>query len=160
MTVEETKARMTEATEALREWAKEKEGRSFLVYLGDANVEKVGSLSMQAECGDETHLEALLAAALDNEESFLYRKLVEEDFVDDCEEDEECTDEWFGEDKVWHFAISVALTILHPLIGIGMAIGKELHDMNTEGNHWCWKDMVADLLGIGLGVGIRFIVGL
>ncbi len=80
-------------------------------------------------------------------------------------------------DKIQHFAVNFAGVILgcvvsllsllcfhittEPLLCaiciavsfcIGLSIGKEYGDKRAKGNHWCWWDLLADLLGIIAGV--------
>lgn len=43
--------------------------------------------------------------------------------------------------------IGIALTA-------GLALGKEYGDKNATGNHWCWWDLLADLVGILVAVGL------
>lgn len=73
-------------------------------------------------------------------------------------------DEWFGQDKAKHAAVSFALgvgaqTILpedKPLAAFGLAmmpgIAKELSDSRAGGSGWSNKDLVADAVGAALGV--------
>lgn len=62
-----------------------------------------------------------------------------------------CTDLWKGLDKKKHFFVCLILSIICPIIAIIAAIGKEIYDSKQEGNHFCWKDIVADGIGIILG---------
>lgn len=43
----------------------------------------------------------------------------------------------------WH------VFLMCPMLGLGLGIGKEYGDSQASGNRWDWKDMVADILGIG-----------
>ena len=79
-------------------------------------------------------------------------------------------DSWFGIDKIKHFFISAfvesvsysALQAAHVnrrpalagAIGVSAAIGvaRELHDKRTPGNHFSYRDLTWDALGIGAGV--------
>jgi uncharacterized protein YfiM (DUF2279 family) len=81
-------------------------------------------------------------------------------------------DAWFAWDKFHHFATSALLVCSGSAVlntvessrseclrwGVGfsfsMGLMKEFLDMRKPGNHFCWKDLVADLAGIGLGVWI------
>ena len=60
-------------------------------------------------------------------------------------------------DKYKHIVLSaiiaVALNLFLPwwVAGIGtlaIGVGKELYDMKQNGNHWCWKDILADAVGV------------
>ena len=59
-----------------------------------------------------------------------------------------CNDIFITKDKVKHFGACLALSIICPLLGIIAAIAKEAYDMKQNGNHWCWKDIVADVAGV------------
>ena len=67
----------------------------------------------------------------------------------------ECKDTWRGKDKVKHFGVCFALAIINPIVAVVVAVAKEVHDDGTEGNHWCWKDVVADVAGIVLGSAVH-----
>lgn len=62
-----------------------------------------------------------------------------------------CLDLWKGLDKKKHFFICLILSILCPILAIIAAVGKEIYDSKLQGNHFCWKDIVADVIGIILG---------
>jgi len=80
-------------------------------------------------------------------------------------------DKWFGEDKAHHFVMSFMLawwgTMNHDLMhkhgsnqairagaGFSFALGiaKEIRDCRMPNNRFSFKDLIADLLGIGLAV--------
>jgi uncharacterized protein YfiM (DUF2279 family) len=69
-----------------------------------------------------------------------------------------CNDSWTSKDKALHFGVCFVLAAICPLVAIICAIGKEAYDMKQNGNHWCWKDVVADAVGIALGSGIHAIL--
>lgn len=78
-------------------------------------------------------------------------------------------DNWFGIDKIKHFFISafiesVSYSALQAAkvnprpamagaIGVSAAfgVGRELHDKRTPGNHFSYRDLTWDALGIGAG---------
>jgi putative lipoprotein len=78
-------------------------------------------------------------------------------------------DSWFGIDKIKHFFISafiesVSYSALQAAkvnrrpamagaIGVSAAFGvaRELHDRGTPGNHFSYRDLTWDALGIGAG---------
>lgn len=62
-----------------------------------------------------------------------------------------CNDSYKGKDKVKHFCACLVIAIISPILAIVAAIGKEWYDMKQNGNHWCWKDIVADVVGIIVG---------
>lgn len=62
-----------------------------------------------------------------------------------------CLDLWKGLDKKKHFYVCLILSIICPILAIIAAIGKEIYDSKQQGNHFCWKDIVADGIGIILG---------
>jgi uncharacterized protein YfiM (DUF2279 family) len=41
-------------------------------------------------------------------------------------------------------------------LGVLAAIIKEGYDATKENNHWCWKDIVWDILGVAVGSGVHF----
>ena len=80
-------------------------------------------------------------------------------------------DRWLARDKVSHLALSAALVgfTYHLLryeqqktgassrnlaagISLGWGLVKETRDASRPGNHFCFKDLTADLLGAGLGI--------
>jgi len=80
-------------------------------------------------------------------------------------------DRWLARDKASHLALSAALVgfSYHLLryeqhkpgassrnlaagISIGWGLAKETRDASRPGNHFCYKDLTADLLGVGLGI--------
>ncbi|GAB4335738.1 MAG: hypothetical protein Kow0037_16110 [Calditrichia bacterium] len=81
------------------------------------------------------------------------------------------SDAWFGSDKAKHFVLSSVTTLFiakhlqvaqgyssqkSQLTGAGISISlglvKEFRDRKRPGNHFCWKDLVADLAGISAGL--------
>lgn len=54
-------------------------------------------------------------------------------------------------DKIYHFGVCMLASILSPMFALGLAIGKEYGDSKATGNHWCWMDLLADLLGTLIG---------
>ena len=62
-----------------------------------------------------------------------------------------CLDLWKGLDKKKHFFVCLILSIVSPILAIIAAVGKEIYDSKQKGNHFCWKDIVADLAGIIIG---------
>ena len=62
-----------------------------------------------------------------------------------------CLDLWKGLDKKKHFFVCLILSIVSPILAIIAAVGKEIYDSKQKGNHFCWKDIVADVIGIILG---------
>lgn len=62
-----------------------------------------------------------------------------------------CNDNWWGADKRMHLTACIIIAIIHPVLGVLAAIIKEGYDATREGNHWCWKDLVWDFLGIAVG---------
>lgn len=69
-----------------------------------------------------------------------------------------CDDSYTGKDKVKHFGACLALSVICPLLGVIAAIAKEAYDMKQQGNHWCWKDIVADVAGIIIGTVAHIII--
>lgn len=56
-----------------------------------------------------------------------------------------------GKDKMYHLLVCLISAIVHPLLAIGLAIGKEYGDSKASGNHWCWWDLLADAIGTAIG---------
>lgn len=69
-----------------------------------------------------------------------------------------CNDTWTGKDKVWHFGVSLALAVVCPVVAVVAAVGKEVYDRGKSGGHWCWKDIVADVVGIALGTAVHLLL--
>lgn len=84
---------------------------------------------------------------------------------------EEVPDRWFGKDKLQHFFVSAFVTsfayfVFHePLeqskdkslylaggFSLSVGVGKEVHDLRSKKGHPSFKDLVADLFGIGFAV--------
>lgn len=68
-------------------------------------------------------------------------------------------------DKIAHFGVNFILALtgffriwLAVGLSIGASIGKEYGDMNAKGNKWSWGDILADFLGMALGLGIVFLM--
>ncbi len=83
------------------------------------------------------------------------------------------TDSWYADDKIRHLVGSlVSTTLLTQVsshntewskreakifaVGTTMSLGfvKELYDRRKPGNHFCWKDLAADTVGVILGLVI------
>lgn len=62
-----------------------------------------------------------------------------------------CNDEWKGDDKELHFLVCALIAIFSPILAVMSAVGKELYDRKQNGNHFCWKDILADVCGIITG---------
>ena len=62
-----------------------------------------------------------------------------------------CNDSYTGKDKVKHFGACLVLAGICPIVAIVAAIIKEVYDHHQPNNHWCWKDIVADVAGVVLG---------
>ena len=69
-----------------------------------------------------------------------------------------CLDLWKGLDKKKHFYVGLILSIICPILAIIASIGKEIYDSKQQGNHFCWKDIVADGIGIILGSIIHTLI--
>ncbi|MFQ5769904.1 MAG: hypothetical protein ACE5HX_05175 [bacterium] len=80
-------------------------------------------------------------------------------------------DSWFGKDKIQHFFASAILTsfgffiMREPLdssennalyfgsgVSLSFGVGKEIYDWKSKKGHASYKDLVADILGIGFTV--------
>ena len=82
-------------------------------------------------------------------------------------------DKWFAKDKAEHLVVSVFLTGVSCSIfrdfyrnreessiyfsaglTLSLGLGKEFYDRRTPGGKFSYKDLAADVLGIGLGLWI------
>ena len=80
-------------------------------------------------------------------------------------------DSFYAPDKVQHFLVSGVLTVFGTKLlqndlnfskskgrnfsaGFTFSLGvlKELRDSRQKQNHFCWKDLIADMAGIGMGL--------
>jgi uncharacterized protein YfiM (DUF2279 family) len=71
--------------------------------------------------------------------------------------------DWLGFDKLLHFTACFLISVfgLVPAVfAAGLAIGKEIGDYFNKDSGWCWRDLIADGLGIAAGLGLHFIVKL
>lgn len=71
-----------------------------------------------------------------------------------------CNDSWTSKDKIKHFSICFVLSIISPILAICIAVLKEWYDAEIEGNHFCWKDIVADVAGIIVGSALHVGTGM
>ena len=62
------------------------------------------------------------------------------------------------QDKIKHFAVCVILSLISPMLAVGASLGKEYGDKGAIGNHWCWWDLLADLIGIIVGGAIHLLI--
>ena len=56
-----------------------------------------------------------------------------------------------GKDKILHFLVCFVAAIISPMFSLGLALGKEYGDSKAPGNHWCWWDILADVIGLVAG---------
>lgn len=75
-----------------------------------------------------------------------------------------------GKDKLLHFGVSCVATLICGVcmfflgkagailcgawFALGLGLGKEYGDSKASGNYWDWWDIVADGVGILVGVGV------
>ena len=69
-----------------------------------------------------------------------------------------CNDLWKGQDKQKHFLACFGIAIVCPILSLIVAIVKEIYDLNQVNNHFCWKDLVYDVIGIIFGTIIHIII--
>lgn len=60
-------------------------------------------------------------------------------------------------DKLEHIAVSMAVSVLSPLLAIIVAVGKEVYDHYCRGG-FDVKDLMADAVGIIIGSIIHFVI--
>ena len=70
----------------------------------------------------------------------------------------ECKDTWRGKDKALHFGVCFVLAVICPIVAVVVAVAKEVHDHHQPNNHWCWKDILADAVGVVLGTVVHFLL--
>ena len=70
-----------------------------------------------------------------------------------------------GKDKLLHFGANLLMSLTAFLsvpfaIGLclGASFGKEYGDSKAPGNKWDWFDILADLIGMGVGLFIVYLV--
>lgn len=63
-----------------------------------------------------------------------------------------------GLDKWLHFGVCLVASIIHPLLAVGLALGKEYGDYCSPTNKWDWWDILADFVGIVIGTTIRYFI--
>ena len=77
-----------------------------------------------------------------------------------------------GEDKFIHALVCALATligacflsfgwhciIIGAMFALGLGLGKEYGDKHATGNHWCWWDILADLIGITIGGGTLYLL--
>lgn len=71
---------------------------------------------------------------------------------------EQCNDAWKGQDKQKHFLVCFGIAILNPIIALFAAVGKEIYDCIQNNNHFCWKDILFDIIGTICGTIIHLII--
>jgi len=91
--------------------------------------------------------------------------------ADTLDTDIEAGDGWFSRDKGLHLAGNFITTGLFTLsshrfmdiqksksrvvglsVSISLSLGKEFYDSRQQNNHFCFKDLTADMLGIALAL--------
>lgn len=61
-------------------------------------------------------------------------------------------------DKQLHMLLCFFSAIIHPMLSIGLAVGKEYGDKRCPGNKWDWYDILADSIGLVLGSIIHYLL--
>lgn len=68
-------------------------------------------------------------------------------------------------DKVYHFLVNLGLGLfciwdygLGIGLSVGASLGKEYGDSKASGNKWSWWDILADVLGLGVGLLLSLII--
>ncbi|MCQ2232046.1 MAG: hypothetical protein MJZ30_09395 [Paludibacteraceae bacterium] len=69
-----------------------------------------------------------------------------------------CNDTIKGKDKIYHLVLATVLSIIHPIVGVLASFAKEVYDSRQSGNHWCWKDLLADTIGILVGGAVHYLI--
>lgn len=63
-----------------------------------------------------------------------------------------------NKDKWAHLCVCLLSAIVSPWLAAGLAIGKEYGDSKAHGNHWCWGDILADVVGVVVGSLIHWAI--
>lgn len=63
-----------------------------------------------------------------------------------------------GYDKILHLVVCFATSLFHPMLAIGLAVGKEYGDSKSPVNKWSWEDIFYDVIGIASGGTIHYLV--
>ena len=69
--------------------------------------------------------------------------------------------DWLPFDKLLHFSVCFLLSMfgwVGAVFAVGLAIGKEAGDYFNRDSGWCWRDLIADGLGIISGVILHYVV--
>lgn len=77
---------------------------------------------------------------------------------------------WYHAVVCLAIAAVVAMVLAHTCVGNGVTpvlgglsagvaagLGKEYGDSKAEGNHWCWTDVLADVLGSMVGCQLGWV---
>ena len=68
---------------------------------------------------------------------------------------------WLKLDKLMHFSVCFMFSIfgIVPAVFVaGLSIGKEWGDYFNKDSGWCWRDLIADGLGILAGLALHYMV--
>lgn len=60
-----------------------------------------------------------------------------------------------------HFFVCFLLSLIGAYgmsVAIGASVTREYDNSKTKGNHWCWWDILFDLLGCILGYGTHCLI--
>lgn len=63
--------------------------------------------------------------------------------------------DYIGKDKIYHFAVCLALAFIYPLLAIVAAFSKEMYDATRPNNHFCIWDLTADFIGFVIGTSLH-----
>jgi len=64
-------------------------------------------------------------------------------------------------DKILHFVCCLIPSLIGwygVAFAAGAALTKEYDDSREHGNTWSWGDIIADVAGIGSGIGIHLLI--
>ena len=65
---------------------------------------------------------------------------------------------WNDKDKLMHASVCAVISLYSTECAIFASLAKEYGDKGNPYNHWCWKDLAADMVGIIIGTAIRLII--
>lgn len=65
---------------------------------------------------------------------------------------------WNDKDKLMHASVSLIISLYSTECAITAALAKEYGDKGNPSNHWCWNDIVADMVGVIIGTILRILV--
>lgn len=63
--------------------------------------------------------------------------------------------------SIKHFAVCFLLSLVGAYgmsVAIGASVTREYDNSKTKGNHWCWWDILFDILGCSGGMAVHWCI--